>query len=84
MNFLAQVEEHLRDLGAEARKKHPGMYVQTDLPFVAKRLLLLAHSGQRFRQLLLLLPLTNSLFTWCSCFVSVRAQESKRHPNEPF
>jgi hypothetical protein len=25
MNFIAQVEEHLRDLGAEARKKHPGM-----------------------------------------------------------
>lgn len=24
MNFIAQVEEHLRDLGAEARKKHPG------------------------------------------------------------
>lgn len=24
MNFVAQVEEHLRDLGAEARKKHPG------------------------------------------------------------
>jgi hypothetical protein len=26
MNFVAQVEEHLRDLGAEARKKHPGMF----------------------------------------------------------
>jgi len=25
MNFVAQVEEHLRDLGAEARKKHPGV-----------------------------------------------------------
>jgi hypothetical protein len=27
MNFVAQVEEHLRDLGAEARKKHPGKSV---------------------------------------------------------
>lgn len=25
MNFIAQVEEHLRDLGTEARKKHPGV-----------------------------------------------------------
>ena len=24
MNFVAQVEDHLRDLGAEARKNHPG------------------------------------------------------------
>ena len=24
MNFVAQVEDHLRDLGAEARKSHPG------------------------------------------------------------
>ena len=24
MNFVAQVEDHLRDLGAEARKAHPG------------------------------------------------------------
>jgi hypothetical protein len=24
MNFVAQVEEHLRDLGTEARKNHPG------------------------------------------------------------
>jgi hypothetical protein len=24
MNFVAQLEDHLRDLGAEARKKHPG------------------------------------------------------------
>jgi hypothetical protein len=24
MNFVAQVEEHLRDLGTEARRKHPG------------------------------------------------------------
>ena len=24
MNFVAQVEDHLRDLGAEARKTHPG------------------------------------------------------------
>lgn len=24
MNFIAQVEEHLRDLGTEARKNHPG------------------------------------------------------------
>jgi hypothetical protein len=29
MNFVAQVEEHLRDLGAEARKKHPGKSVMT-------------------------------------------------------
>ena len=27
MNFVAQVEEHLRDLGTEARKKHPGTYL---------------------------------------------------------
>lgn len=25
MNFVAQVEEQLRDLGAEARRKHPGV-----------------------------------------------------------
>ena len=25
MNFVNQLEEYLRDLGAEARKKHPGM-----------------------------------------------------------
>jgi len=25
MNFIAHVEEHLRDLGSEARKKHPGV-----------------------------------------------------------
>jgi hypothetical protein len=24
MNFVAQLEDYLRDLGAEARKKHPG------------------------------------------------------------
>jgi hypothetical protein len=24
MNFVAQVEDHLRDLGAEARKNYPG------------------------------------------------------------
>lgn len=27
MNFVAQVEDHLRDLGAEARKAHPGKCV---------------------------------------------------------
>jgi len=27
MNFVAQVEDHLRDLGAEARKAHPGKFV---------------------------------------------------------
>ena len=27
MNFVAQVEEHLRDLGTEARKNHPGRSV---------------------------------------------------------
>ena len=26
MNFVNQLEDHLRDLGAEARKKHPGVY----------------------------------------------------------
>ena len=26
MNFVAQVEEHLRDLGTEARRKHPGEF----------------------------------------------------------
>jgi hypothetical protein len=25
MNFVNQLEEYLRDLGAEARKKHPGV-----------------------------------------------------------
>ena len=25
MNFVAQVEESLRDLGSQAKKKHPGM-----------------------------------------------------------
>eukprot|EP00578_Thalassiosira_sp_NH16_P003255 CAMPEP_0181135440 /NCGR_PEP_ID=MMETSP1071-20121207/32631_1 /TAXON_ID=35127 /ORGANISM="Thalassiosira sp., Strain NH16" /LENGTH=55 /DNA_ID=CAMNT_0023222043 /DNA_START=91 /DNA_END=254 /DNA_ORIENTATION=- len=25
MNFVAQIEDHLRDLGAEARKNHPGV-----------------------------------------------------------
>jgi hypothetical protein len=30
MNFIAQVEEHLRDLGAEARKKHPGKGIYCD------------------------------------------------------
>lgn len=29
MNFVAQLEDYLRDLGAEARKKHPGMYCTT-------------------------------------------------------
>ena len=27
MNFIAQVEENLRDLGTEARKKHPGKFL---------------------------------------------------------
>ena len=27
MNFVAQLEDYLRDLGAEARKKHPGKLV---------------------------------------------------------
>ena len=26
MNFVAQLEDYLRDLGSEARKKHPGMF----------------------------------------------------------
>lgn len=26
MNFVAQLEDYLRDLGAEARKKHPGEF----------------------------------------------------------
>jgi hypothetical protein len=26
MNFVAQVEEHLRDLGTDARRKHPGKH----------------------------------------------------------
>ena len=28
MNFVAQVEEHLRDLGTEARRKHPGTFLE--------------------------------------------------------
>jgi hypothetical protein len=33
MNFVAQVEDHLRDLGAEARKTHPGKQGRHVLPF---------------------------------------------------
>ena len=29
MNFVAQVEEQLRDLGTEARKKHPGKLTES-------------------------------------------------------
>ncbi len=32
MNFVAQVEDHLRDLGAEARKAHPGKCVLISPP----------------------------------------------------
>ena len=31
MNFVAQLEDYLRDLGAEARKKHPGALPQYSL-----------------------------------------------------
>ena len=31
MNFVAQLEDYLRDLGAEARKKHPGVKEASDL-----------------------------------------------------
>ena len=34
MNFVAQVEDHLRDLGAEARKNHPGKDYKYLLQFI--------------------------------------------------
>ena len=34
MNFVAQVEDHLRDLGAEARKNHPGRDYKYLLQFI--------------------------------------------------
>ena len=37
MNFVAQVEEHLRDLGAEARKKHPGKSTRLNFKLQVKK-----------------------------------------------
>jgi len=37
MNFVAQVEEHLRDLGSEARKKHPGVKEASERAIISLR-----------------------------------------------
>ena len=83
MNFVAQVEDHLRDLGAEARKNYPGEMSASAATYNSNNIsILLSLSNIYFSSLPRFLPPLLMIIICAHARRNV-TQESKRHPNVP-